>query len=604
MRVESRNLLHWIALYLGLFAAATFAQDPILTLESAEFVLDQSESPPNDSAPWQRLTLPDNWNLSRPGQGGLGWYRLAFDLSPAAHGVQSIYVRKLSMNASFFVNGAFFGSGGTFVEPVARHWNRPLFFTIPPALLKPGRNQLQVRLWAYPNSRGGLDQIEIGPSGDLRLKYERRYFVQTILPQLCNIVVLAQGFIALAIWARRRTESYYIFFFVFTLLWAIRSTHTFIRDIPVSAFYWDIWVQSSFGWCALLFNVFALRYSDIHWPWLEKSFLGYAVLGPILMFAAGPVHLHAAASNWSFVIVPLGIFCEAFLVRTALRNRSLEDALVAGVWAVVIMAAVHDGLMHRDKLAFDSYYLVSYVMILLCLVVGWNQTSRMVRALNETEKLNLALEQRVAQKHAELTQSFERVQEMEKQTAVNQERQRIMGEMHDGMGAQLIATLEMVEQGDAASATIAGELREVLDSLRLTVDSLEPAENDLLSVLANLRYRLESRMAKQGIRLNWQVKDVPKMRSLTPQNVLDILRILQEAFTNIVKHANASTITVATGISDTSVFIHVIDDGRGFITVREGRGLANMRRRAESLRAKLDIIPTGTGTTLGLYLPR
>jgi signal transduction histidine kinase len=461
-----------------------------------------------------------------------------------------------------------------------------------------------VRLWAYPNNRAGLDRIEFGPQSELQPKYERRYFVQTILPQLCNIVVLVQGLIALVIWARRRSEDYYVFFFAFSFLWAIRSTHMFVRDIPIPGFYWDIWVQSSFGWCAFLFNVFALRYSNVHWPWLEKSFLLYAALGPILMYLAGPIKVHAVASNWSFVIVPLGIFCEAFLIRTALRTKSLEDILVASVWALVILASIHDGLVHRDKLAFDSYYLVSYVMILLCLVVGWHQTSRMVQALNQSEKLNLELEGRVAEKHRELKQSFERVQEMEKRTAVSQERQRIMSEMHDGMGAQLIATLELVEQGSASNGEIAGELREALDSLRLTVDSLEPAENDLLSVLANLRYRLEGRMTRQGIRLNWQISDVPRPASLTPQSVLHILRILQEAFTNIVKHANAKTITVATGFDEQRVFIRVSDDGIGFVNDRVGRGIINMRRRAEALHGNLEISSTPTGTTLSLYLPR
>ncbi len=322
------------------------------------------------------------------------------------------------------------------------------------------------------------------------------------------------------------------------------------------------------------------------------------------MYLADPANLHTVASNWSFVIVPLGIFCDALLIRTALRSRSVEDALVAGVWALVVLAAIHNGLVHRDKLQFDSFYLVSYVMIALCMVVAWHQTSRTVRALNNAEKLNLELEQRVAEKHTELRHSFERVQEMEKQTAVNEERQRIMSEMHDGMGAQLIATLELLEHGDTRRTEIASELREVLDSLRLTVDSLEPAESDLLSVLANLRYRLEGRMTKQGIRLIWQVKDVPKIANLTPQNVLDILRILQEVFTNIVKHADAKTVTVATSFGATEVSIKVTDDGRGISTDREGRGLANMRRRAAALQAKLDFSSETNGTSIKLSLPR
>ena len=97
------------------------------------------------------------------------------------------------MNAAFYVNGSFVGSGGQFEEPVARHWNRPQLFTIPPSLLQQGTNSLHVRLWAYPNSRGGLGEIELGPEAQLRPKFESRYFLQTILPQLCNIIVAAAG---------------------------------------------------------------------------------------------------------------------------------------------------------------------------------------------------------------------------------------------------------------------------------------------------------------------------------------------------------------------------------------------------------------------------
>ena len=99
-----------------------------------------------------------------------------------------------------------------------------------------------------------------------------------------------------------------------------------------------------------------------------------------------------------------------------------------------------------------------------------------------------------------------------------------------------------------------------------------------------LRYRLEGRLKRQGIVLDWQVRDIPKLASLTPQNVLHILRIVQEAFTNIIKHAGARTITVQAGSTEVHVFIRIADDGRGFAPEREGRGLANMRRRTPVTR--------------------
>jgi signal transduction histidine kinase len=163
--------------------------------------------------------------------------------------------------------------------------------------------------------------------------------------------------------------------------------------------------------------------------------------------------------------------------------------------------------------------------------------------------------------------------------------------------------LHLVEQTDAPKVEIAAELREALDTLRLTIDSLEPTDNDLLTLLGNVRYRLEGRLKRQGIALDWRVHDLPPLDSLTPQNVLHILRILQEAFTNVLKHARARRIGVETGIVGQEVFIRISDDGCGFAGGRQGRGLANMKMRAQALGGRLDIQPSSAGTTLILHLP-
>ncbi len=85
--------------------------------------------------------------------------------------------------------------------------------------------------------------------------------------------------------------------------------------------------------------------------------------------------------------------------------------------------------------------------------------------------------------------------------------------------------------------------------------------------------------------------------------MLHILRILQEALTNVLKHARAHRIAVETGIIGREVFIRISDDGCGFAGHRQGRGLANMQRRAQALGGSLDIQPSSAGTTLILHLP-
>jgi signal transduction histidine kinase len=189
--------------------------------------------------------------------------------------------------------------------------------------------------------------------------------------------------------------------------------------------------------------------------------------------------------------------------------------------------------------------------------------------------------------------------------AIAEERSRIMSDIHDGIGALLISTIGLAEQGRLSQQEMAAVLRECLDDLRLTIDSLEPTDNDLLPALGNFRYGIGPRLFRQGIALDWRVTDLPRLACLTPRNLLHLLRILQEAFTNVLKHAQASLIRVETGLlaDGQQVYIRVSDNGVGFTGNHRGRGLANMQQRAERIGGLLQIGPSGQGTTLELRLP-
>lgn len=230
---------------------------------------------------------------------------------------------------------------------------------------------------------------------------------------------------------------------------------------------------------------------------------------------------------------------------------------------------------------------------------------RISRALVESQRLNAILEERVREKQSELERQFEALQRLTREAAVAEERRRLMADMHDGIGASLISTLSLVECGEASSKQVATALRECIDDLRLAIDSLEPAEGELAPVLGGLRYRLEPRLKAQGIMLDWQVQELPKLASLTPQNVLHVLRILQEAFTNVLKHAQATRLRVGTRVGGGRVTIEISDDGCGFDAMQPaaGYGLVNMRNRAKAIGGELRIAPGACGTTLSLSLP-
>lgn len=116
---------------------------------------------------------------------------------------------------------------------------------------------------------------------------------------------------------------------------------------------------------------------------------------------------------------------------------------------------------------------------MLLLTIGALLTIRFVRALRSSEEANEVLAERLAQKERELAAHYERMRQTEQRKASAAERQRIMQDMHDGLGAQLVSSLVMVERGGAQPADIAILLRESLDEMRLAIDAFGQAEIDL-----------------------------------------------------------------------------------------------------------------------------
>lgn len=231
---------------------------------------------------------------------------------------------------------------------------------------------------------------------------------------------------------------------------------------------------------------------------------------------------------------------------------------------------------------------------------------RVARALAESQRVNAELEVRVEQKQRELENNFEKLERLSREAAVAEERQRIMTDMHDGIGAQLISALSLAESDDASQREIAVVLRECIDDLRLAIDSLESNENELLPALGNFRYRIDKRLRIVGIELDWKVDDLPKLSYLSPRNLLHILRILQEAFANVLKHARASRVRLETGLvpDRRNVFIRVTDNGAGFAASEiAGHGLGNMARRATSVGGQLSVTSSSNGTMVELILP-
>jgi signal transduction histidine kinase len=575
-------------------------------IADAHILLDQSDEPPTDDAPWQTQSLPDNWNHSRPGTGGLAWYRAEFDFD-AAQAPLAIYINRASMNAAVYVNGLLIGSGGSFDEPVARNWNKPSFYVVPSPLLKPGRNVVHVRLRAYPRSQAGLSAIEVGPERQLREKYESTLFRTVGLNQLIGLFTFALATLFLLFWLRRRRDTVYLYFGLSMALWAVHGLKLYVRTIPVPAYYWDVFTSLIIPMFTAALVPFVFRFVGRRHPLLEIA----GVVAVATLVAAhvvgGPEKLFLLASIGFGVSTLISAPLLWLVVQDAWRHPTLYRVLVMVAGAICLVLAVHDFLWQQGRLAFEARPLLQFGGPLLFLGMGGELLARFVNALTVAENANAELEARVLMKSLELAENYERLAELDRERAMIEERQRIMRDMHDGIGGHLITAISQVRCGSLRQDQLEAVLVEILDDLRLVIDSMQRSENDLASALGNFRYRIEPRLRGVGVTLDWKVDESVDDLILPPSDVLHVLRILQEAFTNVLKHSGASLVSVLsqrTYLHDAPALrLEIQDNGKGLSAARPGYGIANITERARAVGGAAEVAGNAGGTRLTLHIP-
>jgi len=256
----------------------------------------------------------------------------------------------------------------------------------------------------------------------------------------------------------------------------------------------------------------------------------------------------------------------------------------------------------------EAPYLRPYHVPVLVFAIGASIFDRHVRAVWRVQRSNVELQRRVDEKAREIEAYHAEREDQLRQQALLRDRQRILADMHDGLGASLVGLLRYAQAGAPDARGLELRVKEALQELRIAIDALEPAEGDLGSVLGKLRYRIAPLVESSGARLGWDAEELPAVEALDPSAVFSIQRILLEAVSNAIQHSGARHIDIAarTGAGDT-IRITVQDDGAGFDPGQpeSGLGLANMRRRAETIGAGLDIASRpGGGTTLTLSVPR
>ncbi len=582
-----------------------------ITFDQAQFLQSPSIALPPANSVWRVIDLPDSWRIQKRDWRQYGWYRLTFRHLGAQHDGKSgeqraIYITRVTNNVEIYLNGSSFAVSGRLGPKPQESWNLTQYFLVPSSLIREGENEILIRLHPDGYARAGIAQVVIGASYLVEPMFARRHFIQTTAPQLITGVLVVMAVFSLTIWLRRRSETMFLLFGLMATVAVVRLFHHYLRDTPV-------WLGAlavpAMCWLTTLQVNFSLHYANRSLPRFERALIWLAVIASVFLALAV-----MANAFWAATGIIYGIYALLTPVLTAVLIYQLTRVITRGnilmIVAVLFTSSfgIHDFLNYRELLGYDRLYLIPLGLPLLLVAVAALLVRRFVETLTNYESLNASLANRVAIRERDLAASFARERELDQQRATAEERQRLMRDMHDGIGSQLMSTLAVMRRGTLTQAALESIIADCIDELKLTIDSLEPVERDLLVVLGNLRYRLEPRLNAAGITLEWAVNDLPPLDYLDPENVRSVLRIVQEAFTNTLKHANASHILLSTGVDRMAsrVLVRVIDDGTSFDPeqVRGGRGLANMKSRAGNMGGDVEIIPLkGGGTCVTLLLP-
>ncbi|SIS40564.1 sensor histidine kinase [Salimicrobium flavidum] len=271
-----------------------------------------------------------------------------------------------------------------------------------------------------------------------------------------------------------------------------------------------------------------------------------------------------------------------------------------------IGAGVAQGLQGKQKRK-SLYRQLDY------LAQGTPVDHRLSESLGEefTSRLSAIEEKMERQTELSRKQASERAEEREKslQEVVAQERSRLARELHDSVSQQLFAASMMMsaineqEEGNRQLQMVEKMIHQSQLEMRALLLHLRPVPLKGKTLKEGTEELLEELTQKVPLQVEKQLEEVPLEKGEEDQ----LFRIIQEAVSNTLRHAEAENLTVQLLLRDEFILLRILDDGKGFDVDKASSnsyGLVNMNERALEIGGILKIVSVKEdGTRIEVKLP-
>jgi signal transduction histidine kinase len=447
----------------------------------------------------------------------------------------------------------------------------------------------------------GLGAVTLGPADAVQAEFRQSLLLRydTKLASLAAAGML--GCIFLLVWLMRRSDIVYGWFALFTFAASIYNLN-FVVDSPWpfgSTHGWQALNASAHLLASISYALFLFRYEERHFPGVERWLGALCIGGMVLALAAAPwaglyrngYYMCSAVTYYGAVL---------WLARRAVHNWRADLGVLLACQIAPLIVSIHDFALLFGWLRGDNY-LFSLTSMVTLFGSGFVLAYRFVAARRQVEGFNSELRREVDLATTTLGETLAREHRLALASTRADERLQIARDLHDGFGGTLIGAIARLEQTqqELPRAEVAGLLKGMRDDLRLLIDSTTHEQLDLVELIAPLRHRSALLLEAAGIASRWHLENIEGVE-LDSKASLDLLRLLQEALTNVFKHSRAQRVDVWLSQSGGQVLLRVRDDGLGLdasgADKSAGTGLQSIKHRAERLGGRFQIA-SGAGHT-------
>lgn len=549
------------------------------------------------------VQLPHHWKIPL---GGLSQreFDFTFDRTRVLSDSPFIYFPSFEQRMELTINGIPIvddGLTGSWYGPIT---TASAYIEIPVELLKPGLNHLQLSLEVGPLIFGGLSPFILGDKESLWAVAKLRKFINLSLPQILfgmQLLVLVVAAVALS---RDRGASSLAWLIVSNLpplLFSSSFVTTYIQGFQESIR--NFLVFAPITGLGLLALSYAL--TDSAQPiWLKRLLL------LILCVALVALTLPQSLSRWVIFVFALPLFVVLMLAaairfyRIGNRQTNITYGLIALGIFIVVLSSTYDAIARAGLIENWSFLWTSTLRSVLIVGVAIHVFSQNFLR-SEAERLaNQRITAQLEDQERKLAQAHRRESVRQREVTIQEERNRILQDLHDGVAGQLVVMSTLLSKESVNREQIRSSCLSALADLRVVVNSLSVDSGDLAFALGMYRDKYLTPLESLGVEIEWNMEKLPALTGLTGSEVLNIVRLLQEAQNNALRHGEVKKLALSALLKDDKVEIRVENSGgQAFEPKQMGIGLNSIRQRSDLLHGTVDFEPTVSGMLLTICIP-